>query len=128
MGATLAHYASEGTTVDFAHLALIITHGIGLLLVVIGIGIQIPAMRKGAAVVTLLAVVGSGLLVASGLGLAGLIAATGTPNWPKLAIKLVIAVSLFVGLLVHRGRKASTPMVLGMLALTVVNAVIAVAW
>ncbi len=113
---------------DITHLLLIITHGIGLLLVLIGIGAQIPAMRKGAASVTLLALLGSGLLLASGLGLATLIAVTGTPNWPKLAIKLVIAVAIFGGLLAHRSREVKPQVLLGILGLTVVNAIIAVSW
>lgn len=118
----------EGTNVDPVRLALIITHGVGLLLVVVGILAQTARLRRNAGQVTGWLLGGAGLLLVSGLSLATMMVAFGTPNWPKLAVKLVIAVSILVGLLVHRGRPASTGMLLGMLGLTLVNTAIAVAW
>lgn len=113
---------------DPLQLILIIGHGVGLLMVVIGILAQARLLRRGAGRVTPVVLAGAALLLLTGLGLATMIALTGTPNWPKLAIKFVIALAIFIGLIVHRGRDASTPMLLGMVGLTLVNAAIAVAW
>lgn len=109
-------------------LSLIVTHGVGLLLVLIGILAQVPAMRRNDARVTWVAVAGAGLLLLSGITMTILMAIGGDPNWPKLAVKFTLGLAIFVGLLVHRGRVTSSAMLWGMLGATVLNAVIAVVW
>lgn len=118
----------KGTTVAPVHLVLIIIHGIGLLLALVGLGLQIPRLRSGSAAVTWLSLGGASLLVLSGLGLATNIALTGTPNWPKLAIKFIIALAIAGGLYFHRGKALRAGMVFGMIGLVLVNTAIAIAW
>ena len=113
---------------DAAHLIAIVGHGLGLVMVLAGILGQARLLKRNAARVSTVVLAGAFLLLATGVALALVIALTGTPNWPKLALKLVIAASIVTGLLVHRGRPASTPMLLGMAGLTLVNVAIAVAW
>lgn len=113
---------------DTLRLILLIAHGIGLLAVLGGILGQFRLLRRNAARVTPIVLGGAALLLLTGLGLAGLIISFGTPNYPKLAVKLTIALAIFVGLLVHRRGDAKTPMLLGMAGLAVANAIIAAAW
>lgn len=111
-----------------ATLSLIVTHGVGLLLVLIGILAQIPAMRRNDARVTWVPIVGAGLLLLSGVTMTVLMAIGGDPNWPKLAVKFTVGLVILVGLLVHRGRTTSNAMLWGMLGATAANAIIAVVW
>lgn len=110
------------------HLISIIGHGIGLLFVLIGLGIQVPRLRSGEARVNWLALGGAALLLLSGVALATNLALNGSPNWPKLAIKLVIALAIAIGLYVHRATTLKAGMLFGMIALVLVNVTIAMVW
>lgn len=111
-----------------AHLILLIVHGVALLALLIALFLQFGRAGRGEAQITPLSWGSAATMVLTGLAMAGIFAAEGTANWPKLAIKLVIAVSIFAGLLVHRGKPVSRGLLIGMVALTLVNTAIAVAW
>lgn len=113
---------------DTAHLILLIIHGIALLALLIGLFLQFGRAGRGEGQVTTLALASSGLMLLTGLAMAGIFAAEGVANFPKLGIKLLIAAAIFGGLLAHRGKSVSRGMLIGMVVLTLVNTAIAVAW
>lgn len=109
-------------------LALIIIHGLAILVLLIALAIQLPKARTGAAQVTWLSLGAAIALVLSGFGLTINLALHGEPNWLKLAIKLAIALSIAFGLYLHRGRELKATVIGGMMGLVLVNAAIAVLW
>ncbi len=110
------------------YLTLIVLHALALILVLIGLGMQVPKLATGEARVTRLALVSAAVLVVSGVGLTMYITQTGDPNWPKLTVKLLIGLVIAFGLYVHRGVTLSKPVVYAMIAMVLANAAVAMLW
>lgn len=114
-----------------------ITRGVLLVLHIIGFGAvfgaslaQLMQVRSGAAKVSNGILHGALLLLVTGLALVGMIyAGGGHPNNPKIGVKLLVLVALFVVVLVNRRKAPATAGSLGaIVGLSALNVAIAVLW
>ena len=109
------------------HAVLLVLHLLALAAVVVGLLRQVPAETKG---VDALVAHGATTQLVTGLLLVGVLEADdGDVNHVKIAVKLLVSLAV-VGLAHANRRRASIPTGLfwGLLALEVVNVVVAVAW
>ena len=109
---------------------LLVLHIIGFAGIVAGVMSQMPKVREGVAKINGAILHSSWLMLATGLGLVGMVYAVGgQPNNAKIGVKLAMLVAILVIALINK-RKPNVGMgVLGTIAgLSVLNVVLAVMW
>ncbi len=109
---------------------LLVLHIIGFAGIVAGVMSQMPKVREGVAKINGAILHSSWLMLATGLGLVGMVYAVGgQPNNAKIGVKLAVLVAILVIALINK-RKPNVGMgVLGTIAgLSVLNVVLAVMW
>lgn len=109
---------------------LLVLHIIGFAGIVAGVMSQMPKVREGVAKINGAILHSSWLMLATGLGLVGMVYAVGgQPNNAKIGVKLAVLVAILIIAIINK-RKPSVGMgVLGTIAgLSVLNVVLAVMW
>ncbi len=109
---------------------LLVLHIIGFAGIVAGVMMQMPKVKDGAAKINGAILHSSWLMLATGLGLVGMLYARDLePNNMKIGVKTVVLVAILVVALVNKRKPSVGAGVLGAIAaLSVLNVVLAVMW
>lgn len=109
---------------------LLVLHIIGFAGIVAGVMSQMPKVREGVAKINGAILHSSWLMLATGLGLVGMVYAVGgQPNNAKIGVKLVVLVAILVVALINKRKPKVGMGVLGTIAgLAVLNVILAVMW
>lgn len=110
---------------DVLHTVLVIAHSVGAIAIVVGAIIALASKKTGLRGILLWS---ARVQLVTGVILA-ILAATSDEgaNWPKLAVKLVVALAV-AGMAEVGVKRGAKPLFIGALVLGIANIAVAVAW